>query len=103
MPEIVASERTRRADARADREARKTGVEGHEAGAGESVPENEQAATAPPEQAREGNSAPERAGEPKQWTKEERQAAIDAERARQEARDREYERDNDDPGRTREP
>jgi len=35
MPEIVASERTRRADARADREARKTPVEGQEAGRGE--------------------------------------------------------------------
>jgi hypothetical protein len=49
MPEIVASERTRRADARADREARKTGVEGQEAGTGETAPETEQAPTAQPE------------------------------------------------------
>jgi hypothetical protein len=106
--QIVASERTRRADARADREARKTGVEGQEAGTGESAPGNEQATTAPPEAAQEGNS-----GEPKKWTQEQRAAAIDAERDRQARIDAERERraqierdrgsNDNDPGRTREP
>ena len=107
LPVIVASERTRRADARADREARKTGVEGQEAGKGENAPENEQAATAPPEAKQEGNSG---GGES---TQQQRAAAIDAEREERQARiDAERERaqierdrgsNDNDPGRTREP
>jgi hypothetical protein len=112
MPEIVASERTGRADARADREARKTGVEGQEAGTGESVPENEQAPAAQPEAAQGQNSGQEtestpdpsrRSGSEGGWTKEERQARIDAERERQ-AQQQERDRSNDnDPGRQFEP
>jgi hypothetical protein len=64
-------------------------------------PGNEQAPTAQPEAAQQQNSG--QGQEPKQWTPEERQAAINAERERQEAQDREYERDNDDPGRTFDP
>jgi hypothetical protein len=98
MPEIVVSERTRRAYARADREAGKTPVEGREAGTGESALENEQAPTAQPEAAQEGNSGGQESTP--SWTKEERQARIDAERERQAQIDRS---NDNDPGRTREP
>ena len=109
MPVIIESERTRHRDRRRDREARKEAenspVEGLSSGAGETTPANEQAATAPPEQAQEQNS---RAGEltPKTgWTSDaERDAAINAARERREAGEREAERSNDnDPGRTFEP
>jgi hypothetical protein len=120
MPVIVASEWTRRAEARAEREARKTGVERKEAGTGESVPEKEQAATAPPEAKQE--PAPSKDGEQDSGQETEstpsrtqqrgaadnaeqaqRQARIDAERERQ-AQQQERDRSNDnDRGRTREP
>jgi hypothetical protein len=105
MPEIVASERPRRADARADREARKTGVEGQEAGPGESAPENEQAPSALPEPTQQQDSAQgqQAAESTPSWTKEERAAKIEAERERQ-AQQKERQRSNDnDPGRTYEP
>lgn len=53
-------------------------------------PGNEQAPTAQPEATHEAK---------KPETEEERQAAINAERERLEAQDREHQRDNDDPGR----
>jgi hypothetical protein len=63
------------------------------------VPENKQAPTAQPEQTQGANSGQEQESTPKTgWTPEERQARIDAERERQEARDRDYSNDND-PGR----
>jgi hypothetical protein len=101
MPVIVVSERTRRADARRDREAGKTPVEGQEAGTGESAPENKQATHAQPEAAQQQDSAQEQ--EPKQWTREERQARIDAERERQEQARRDRGSNDNDPGRTMEP
>jgi hypothetical protein len=102
MPVIVASERTRRAEARADREARKTGGEGQEAGTGETAPQNEQAPAAQPEAAQQRDSGQGQESTPS-WTKEERQARIDAERERQ-AQQQERDRSNDnDRGRTREP
>jgi hypothetical protein len=72
-------------------------VEGRDAEAGESAPENEQAPTAPPEQAREGNSG--EGQEPRQWTAEERAAAIEAERERQAQADRERGSNDNDRGR----
>jgi hypothetical protein len=102
MPEIVASERTRRADARADREARKTGVEGQEAGTGESAPEKEQAATTQPEATQQQDSGQGQESTPS-WTKEERQARIDAERERQAQIERERGSNDNDRGRTMEP
>ena len=108
MPVIVASERTRRADARRDREAGKTPVEGREGGTGESAPDNEQAPAAQPEAAREGDSGQGQEQKPKTgWaSEEERQAAIDAGRQRREAQEREERErgsNDNDPGRTREP
>lgn len=79
------------------REAENSPVEGRDAGTGETPPQNEQAPTAQPEAAQEANS--EEGQEPKPWTKEERQARIDAERERQEARDREYGSNDNDRGR----
>jgi hypothetical protein len=102
MPEIVASERTRRADARTDREARKTGVEGQEAGTGETAPETEQAPTAHPEATQQHDSGQGQESTPS-WTKEERQARIDAERDRQAQIERDRGSNDNDPGRTMEP
>lgn len=102
MPEIVASERTRRADARADREAGKTPVEGQEAGTGESAPENEQATHAQPEAAQQQDSGQGQESTPS-WTKEQRQARIDAERDRQAQIERDRGSNDNDPGRTMEP
>ena len=102
MPEIVASERTRRADARADREARKTGVEGQEAGTGETAPETEQAPTAQPEATQQHDSGQGQESTPS-WTKEQRQARIDAERDRQAQIERDRGSNDNDPGRTMEP
>jgi hypothetical protein len=108
MPEIVASERTRRAEARAEREARKTGVEGREAGTGETAPGNEQAPTAQPEAAREANSGQGTESTAQQHAAEraERQARTEAERERQERRraeERERGSNDNDRGRTMEP
>jgi predicted RNA methylase len=100
MPEIVASERTRRADARADREARKTGVEGREGGTGETAPQEPETTTAPPEAKQQQDSGQGQESTP-EWTEAERNAAIEAEYERQTERDRSN--DNDDPGRTFEP
>jgi hypothetical protein len=77
-------------------------VEGREAGTGQTAPENEQAATAQPEAAREGNSEQGTESTPS-WTKEERAAKIDAERERQAQADRERGSNDNDRGRTREP
>jgi hypothetical protein len=101
IPQIVASDRTRRADARRDREegreAENSPEEGREDGTGETAPENEQAPTAQPEAARDGNSGAEESTPSR--TKEERQARIEAERERQEQARRDRSNDND-PGRT---
>ena len=113
VPEIVASERTRRADARADREALKSAVdlspeallgaqgEGLEAGTGETAPEQTQAPAAQPEAAQDAQAEAARQAA----AEAERNARIDAEQAAQEARAREYEqgREDGDPGRTMEP
>lgn len=102
MPEIVVSERTRRADTRRDREAGKTPVEGREGGTGESVPGNEQPTTAQPEATQQHDSGQETESTPS-WTKEERQARIDAERERQAQQERDRGSNDNDPGRTMEP
>ena len=87
-----------RIDAKADFSA----VDGRDAGTGETTPENEQAPTAPPD-APEPSRFPTGSGAPNTaWsTKEDRAAAIEAERLAREARERqERERGNDnDPGR----
>jgi hypothetical protein len=80
-----------------DREAGKTPTEGREARTGETTPENEQAPTAQPEAAQEGNS--EQGQEAKPWTPEERAAAIERERQRQEQADRERGSNDNDRGR----
>ena len=98
MPVIVDSDRMR------GREARNSTVEGHEAGTGESVPGNEQAASTPPEQAQEGNSGQgQEQAETPSWTPEERAKAIEAERERQAQADRDRGSNDNDPGRTFEP
>jgi hypothetical protein len=108
MPEIVASERTRRAEARADREAGKTAVEGREAGTGETAPGNEQAATAQPEAAQQQDSGQGTESTAQQHAAEraERQARTEAERERQERRraeERARGSNDNDRGRTMEP
>jgi len=102
MPVIVASDRM------TGREAENPAMEGHEAGTGETAPETEQAATAPPEQAQEANSGAGQESTPKTgWASEaERDAAINAEREAREAREAAEERDranDNDPGRQMEP
>jgi hypothetical protein len=113
MPEIVASARTRRADARRDREARKSGVEGQETATGETAPENEQAPTAQPEATaghdlEQGQQPPvfppsTGASLTQVWTKEQRAAEINAEHERQEQQKLNRSNDNEPPGRTFEP
>jgi hypothetical protein len=103
-----------------NREAENLPVEGREVSTGKTTPGNEQAPTAQPEAAREGDSGQGQEHKPKTgWADEaereearrrgderraglERQAAIERERDRQKAQDRDYSNDNDDPGRTRE-
>ena len=67
----------------------------------ESAPGNEQAAHAQPEAAQEQNSG-EGESTPS-WTKEDRQARIDAERDRQAQIERDRGSNDNDPGRTMEP
>lgn len=78
--------RETRREATTGREAENLPVERRDAGTGQTTPENEQATHAPPEAAHEGK---------KPETAEERQAAIDAERAAREERDRAYEQEMD--------
>jgi hypothetical protein len=92
MPVIVRPDST-------GKEAENSPVEGRDAGTGESAPGNEQAPTAQPEAARDGNSG---AGQSRPWTAEERAKAIEAERERQEQAQRDRSNDND-PGRTFDP
>jgi hypothetical protein len=80
-----------------DREAENSPVEGRDAGRGETAPESEQATHAQPEAAQEVNSG--EGQEPKPWTKEERQARIDAERDRQTQIERERGSNDNDRGR----
>jgi len=80
-----------------DREAENSPVEGRENSTGETAPQNEQAPTAQPEAAQEVNSG--EGQEPKPWTKEERQARIDAERDRQAQIERERGSNDNDRGR----
>jgi hypothetical protein len=113
MPEIVASERTRRAEARRDKEAENSPVEGRDAGTGETAPEKEQAAHAQPEEAagqdleqgQQPVAGPASTGErlTQVWTKEQRDAAIERERQRQEQQRADRSNDNEDTGRTFDP
>jgi hypothetical protein len=113
MPEIVASERTRRRDARRDREARISGAEGQETATGETAPENEQAPTAPPEataghdleQGQQPPAFPPSTGASltQVWTKQQRAAEINAQHERQEQQQLNRSNDNQPPGRTFEP
>ena len=86
-------------------EAENSPVEGREAGTGEIAPEQEQATHAQPEATQQANSgdgsepAPSKDGEPKQWTPEERAAAIEAEHERQAQAERERGSNDNDPGR----